>query len=143
MEMIDVFRAAFERGASDIHIVVGKPPLVRIRGSIEKLPGFSDLTAEDTKRLIYSMLYEDQIARFEEKLELDSSYNVPGLSRFRVNVLLQKNGVEAVLRLIPSKVPSPKDLRLSNPIIALTKLARGLVLKQAQPAVESPQPSHP
>ncbi len=128
MEMIDVFRAAFQRGASDIHIVVGQPPLVRIRGSIEKLPGFPNLTAEDTKRLIYSMLYEDQIARFEERLELDSSYHVPGLSRFRVNVLLQKNGVEAVMRLIPSKVPSPKDLRLSDGILALTKLPRGLVL---------------
>ena len=128
MEMIDVFRAACERGASDIHIVIGKPPMVRIRGSIEKLPGFPDLTSEDTKRLVYSMLYEDQIARFEEKLELDSSYNVPGLSRFRVNVLLQKNGVEAVMRLIPSKVPNPKDLRLSNVILSLTKLPRGLVL---------------
>lgn len=128
MEMIDILRAAVEGMASDIHIVVGKPPMARIRGSIMPLPGFQELTAEDTKSLVYSMLYEDQIARFEEKLELDSSYNVPGLSRFRVNVLLQKNGVEAVLRLISSKIPSPKDLRLSDPIIALTKLPRGLVL---------------
>jgi twitching motility protein PilT len=128
MEMIDVFKAAVERQASDIHIVVGKPPMVRVRGSIEMLPGFPELTAEDTKRLIYSILYEDQIQRFEEKLELDSSYNVPGLSRFRVNVLLQKNGVEAVMRLISSKIPTPKDLRLSSSIIGLTKLPRGLVL---------------
>lgn len=128
MEMIDVLRAGAERQASDIHIVVGKPPMVRIRGAIEPLPGFPNLTVEDAKRLIYSILYEDQIARFEENLELDSSYNVPGLSRFRVNVLLQKNGVEAVMRLIPSKVPTPKELGLSEAIIALTKLPRGLVL---------------
>ncbi|MFZ6016798.1 MAG: type IV pilus twitching motility protein PilT [Nitrospirota bacterium] len=65
---------------------------------------------------------------FEEKLELDLSYSIPGLSRFRVNVLLEKNGVSAVLRLISSKIPTPKDLRLSDAIISLTQLARGLVL---------------
>jgi len=128
MEMIDVLRAAVERQSSDIHILVGKPPMIRIRGAIEPLAGFPELSSEDTKRLIYSMLYEDQIARFEENQELDSSYNIPGLSRFRVNVLYQKNGIEAVLRLIPSKVPTPKDLMLSDAIVGLTKLARGLVL---------------
>jgi twitching motility protein PilT len=128
MEMIDILRAGAERQTSDIHIVVGKPPMIRVRGSIEPLPGFPELTDEDAKGLIYSILYEDQITRFEEKLELDSSYNVPGLSRFRVNVLLQKNGVEAVLRLIPSKVPTPKEIGLSEAIVGLTKLPRGLVL---------------
>jgi len=128
MEMIDIFRAAVGLQASDIHMVVGKPPMVRIRGSIDRLPGFPDLTSEDTKRMIYSILYEDQIQRFEEALELDASYTVPGLSRFRVNVLLQKNGVEAVLRLIPSKIPDPRELRLSEAILSLTKLPRGMVL---------------
>jgi len=128
MEMIDILKAAADRQASDIHILVDRPPMIRIRGAIEPLPGFPELSSEDTKRLIYSILYEDQIARFEEKLELDSSYNIPGLSRFRVNVLIQKNGVEAVLRLIPSKVPTPKEMGLSEAIIGLTKLARGLIL---------------
>ena len=89
MEMIDVLRAAVERQSSDIHILVGKPPMIRIRGAIEPLAGFPELSSADTKRLIYSMLYEDQIARFEENQELDSSYNIPGLSRFRVNILYQ------------------------------------------------------
>src|SRR4030042_4941625 len=128
MEMIDILKAAADRQASDIHILVDRPPMIRIRGAIEPLPGFPELSSEDTKRLIYSLSYEDQIARFEEKLELDSSYNIPGLSRFRVNVLIQKNGVEAVLRLIPSKVPTPKEMGLSEAIIGLTKLARGLIL---------------
>ena len=128
MEMIDVLKAAADIQASDVHIVVGKPPMVRVRGVITSLSGFPVLTTEETKRLIYSILYEDQIARFEEKLELDSSYNVPGVSRFRVNVLLQKNGVEAVMRLIPSKVPNPKEIGLTESIFALTKLPRGLVL---------------
>ena len=128
MEMIDILRAAVENDASDIHIVVGKPPMVRVRGHMESLSGFHELTSEDTKALIYSMLYEDQVAHFEEKLELDSSYSIPGLSRFRVNVLLEKNGVSAVMRLISSKIPTPKDLRLSDTIVSLTKLPRGLVL---------------
>lgn len=128
MEIIDILRAAVESQASDIHIVAGKPPMVRVRGSIGPLPGFQVLTPEDTKSLVYSMLYEDQIARFEDKLELDSSYNVPGLSRFRVNVLLQQNGVEAVMRLISSKIPNPRELRLTDSIISLTRLPRGLVL---------------
>ncbi|MEW6410296.1 MAG: type IV pilus twitching motility protein PilT [Nitrospirota bacterium] len=128
MEMLDILRAVVEKKASDIHIVVGKPPMVRVYGHIQPLEGFPELTAEDSKKLIYSLLYEDQIQRFEEKLELDCSYNVPGLSRFRVNVLLQKNGVEAVLRLIPSKIPDPKSLRLSPAILELTKLPRGMIL---------------
>lgn len=128
MELIEIMRAAVERSASDIHIVVGKPPIVRVRGYLEPLPNFPELTAEDTKSLIYSMLYEDQIARFEEKLELDSSYSIPGISRFRVNVLLEKNGVSAVMRLISSKIPNPKELRISDAIVGLTKLPRGLIL---------------
>jgi twitching motility protein PilT len=128
MELIEIMKAAVERNASDIHIVVGKPPILRIRGSLEPLTNFPELTAEDTKAIVYSMLYEDQIARFEEKLELDSSYSIPGLSRFRVNVLLEKNGVSAVMRLISSKIPSVKDLRISDAVAGLTKLPRGLIL---------------
>jgi twitching motility protein PilT len=74
------------------------------------------------------MLYQDQFGRFEGKLELDFSYNIPGLSRFRVNVLSQKNGIEAVMRLIPTVIPTPMELRLTDPIINLTRLPRGLIL---------------
>jgi twitching motility protein PilT len=128
MEMIDILVTAAQSKASDIHIVVGKPPMVRINGSIHPLKSFPVLGEEQSKALIYSMLYQDQIGRFEENLELDFSYNVPGLSRFRVNVLSQKNGIEAVLRLIPSRIPSPKDIRLSEASLALTRLPRGLIL---------------
>jgi twitching motility protein PilT len=128
MEMIDILVAGAQAKASDIHIVVGKPPMVRVNGSMQALAQFPVLTEEISKGLIYSMLYQDQIGRFEDKLELDFSYNVPGLSRFRVNVLSQKNGIESVLRLIPSKIPSPKEIRLSDASMALTKLPRGLIL---------------
>ena len=128
MDMFDIFTAAVKVKASDIHIVVGKPPMVRIYGHIQPLPDFPELTAEKSKSLIYSMLYQDQIARFESSLELDFSYNVPGVSRFRVNVLSQKNGIEAVMRLILAQIPAPRDLRLSDAVVALTGLPRGLIL---------------
>lgn len=128
MELIEILTQAVHVKASDIHIVVDKPPMVRVNGFIRPLPNYPVLTSEDTKMLIYSMLYQDQIARFEERLELDMSYFIPGLSRFRVNVLSQKNGIEAAIRLIPSKIPSPLEIRLSDAILSLTKLPRGLIL---------------
>jgi twitching motility protein PilT len=128
MEIIDILSASVEAKASDIHIVVGKPPMVRVFGHIRPLASFPAIDAETAKSLIYSMLYQDQISRFEERLELDFSYNVPGVSRFRVNVLSQINGIEAVMRLISSKIPTPKEVRVSDVVISLTRLARGLIL---------------
>lgn len=128
MELIEILKKAVEVKASDIHLVVERPPMVRVNGRISPLANFSILTSDDTKALVYSMLYQDQIAKFEERLELDISYFIPGLSRFRVNVLSQKNGIEAALRLIPSKIPSPAEIRLSDAMLSLTRLPRGLIL---------------
>lgn len=128
MELIEILTKAVHSKASDIHIVVEKPPMVRINGKVMPLPDFPVLTSEDTKSIVYSMLFQDQIARFEERLELDMSYYIPGLSRFRVNILSQKNGIEAAMRLIPSKIPSPAEIKLSDAVLSLTKLPRGLIL---------------
>ena len=130
MEMLDILKAAVELGASDIHIYIGKPPLSRINGRVAPITGLEKevLTAEESKRLVYSILYEEQIQRFEENMELDSSFEIPNLSRFRVNVLVQKNGVEAVMRLISSHIPNQGDLSIPKAILNLTKLPRGLVL---------------
>lgn len=128
MEMVDILKTAVEAMSSDIHIIIGRPPMIRVHGKVEPLQQFPVITAEKSKELIYSILYQDQIQRFEEHLELDSSFDIPGLSRFRVNVLLQKNGVEAVLRVISSKIPDPRSLGLSDTAVNLTKLPRGLVL---------------
>ncbi len=128
MEFIDILRKAVERGASDIHLVIGKPPMVRYNGAIIPLVEFPEVTAEESKRLIYSILYDDQKQRFEEKLELDCSFEVKDLSRFRINVFMQKNGVEAVLRVINSRIPLPETLRLPPSVIELTDIPRGLVL---------------
>ena len=128
MELVEVLKTAVQSGASDVHIIIGKPPLMRVNGEISEVPGFPKINAEESKRLIYSILYEDQRARFEQNWELDCSFAITGLSRFRVNVLLQKNGVEAVMRVIMSKIPTPEQLRLPKAIIDLADLPRGLVL---------------
>ena len=85
---------------SRVHLKVGQPPMMRKNGEIRPIDGLPVLGAEDAQALIYSMLADDQRARFEADWELDCSYEVRGLSRFRVNVLMSRNGVEAVLRII-------------------------------------------
>jgi twitching motility protein PilT len=128
MELVDILKQAVGAGASDIHLVVGKPPMMRLDGDIQEIAGFPPLTADESKRLIYSILYEEQRARFEEHWELDCSFSVSGFARFRVNVLLQKNGVESVMRVISSKIPTPEQLRLTPAITGFANLPRGLVL---------------
>lgn len=128
MEMIDILRVAVAKKVSDIHILVGSPPMVRVDGLVWPLTEMGPVTAEESKRLIYSMLYEDQIQKFEQNLELDFSFEIPEISRFRVNVMMQKNGVEAVLRIISSSILDPKALELSPAILKLTELHKGLVL---------------
>jgi len=128
MELVEMLKAAVLAGSSDIHIVIGKPPLMRVDGEMAEIPGFTKITAEESKRLIYSILYEEQRAKFEDTWELDCSFAITGLSRFRVNVFLQKNGVEAVMRVISSKIPTAEQLRLPKSITDLADLPRGLVL---------------
>ncbi|MBN1383497.1 MAG: type IV pilus twitching motility protein PilT [Elusimicrobia bacterium] len=129
MEIFDILTAAVKLGASDIHIVIGKPPMVRHNGEMTTLKDFKDIiNPEEAKRLIYSMLYDEQKKKFEEDLELDCSFNLPNVSRFRVNVLMHRNGIGAVLRVISSKIPTPEQLRFSPAITKLANLPRGLVL---------------
>jgi len=128
MEMTDILKAAVTRGASDVHIVIGSHPMIRTRGSIAPMEEFPKLTADESKRLIYSILFDAHKAKFEETMELDCSYSLPGVSRFRVNVLLQKNGVEAVMRVISAKIPTAEELKLTPAILNFTDTPRGLVL---------------
>jgi twitching motility protein PilT len=102
--------------------------MVRYEGAIVPLQGFPTLTSEESKRLIYSILYDDQKQKFEENLELDCSFEVKDISRFRINVFMQKNGVESVLRVISSKIPSAEELRLPLAVMEMIDVPRGLVL---------------
>ncbi|OGS40942.1 MAG: type IV pili twitching motility protein PilT [Elusimicrobia bacterium RIFOXYA2_FULL_69_6] len=128
MELVQILKAAVQTGASDVHLVIGKPPMMRLNGEIAEIPGTQVLTADESKRLIYSILYEEQRAKFEENWELDCSFAITGFARFRVNVLVQKNGVEAVMRVIGTKIPTPEQLRLSPTVVGFSDLPRGLVL---------------
>ena len=76
MELVEILKVAVQSGASDIHLVIGKPPMMRLNGEISEIPGFAKLNADESKRLCYSILYEEQRARFEENWELDCSFSV-------------------------------------------------------------------
>ena len=127
MDLVTVLMSAARFGASDVHLVVGLAPVVRVDGEMVPMRA-PPLDSSETQRLVYSMLTEAQRAKFEERQELDCSIGVDGVGRFRVNVLRQKNGVGAVLRVIQASPPRPEDLGLTEPIVRLSELKRGLVL---------------
>jgi len=129
MDLVSVLKSAVSQGCSDVHIVVGRPPMMRRHGTIMPVDAsLPALSAEDTVRLIHSMLHEEQRARLEANWELDLSYQVPGLSRFRVNVLMTLMGLETVMRVIGAKIPEAESLGLNKTMLDLSGLPRGLVL---------------
>jgi len=129
MDMVTILRTAVQRGSSDIHICVNKPPMMRLNGEmIPVAEGVAPLTAEQTKSLIFSTLYDEQRAKFEKDWELDCSFAVTGVSRFRLNVMIARNGVEAVMRVIPAIIPTPEQLGLPPAVTMFAELPKGLVL---------------
>jgi twitching motility protein PilT len=129
MDLVAVLRSAVAQGCSDIHLVVGCPPLMRHNGDIKPIDAaFPPLGAKDTTSAIYAMLHEEQRTRFETTWDLDCSFTVPELARFRVNVLRTQNGVEAVLRVISSRIPEAEALGLTPAMLGLADLPRGMVL---------------
>lgn len=128
LDIVNILKTAVQKQASDVHIVLNKPPMARIRGEIVTLEGFEVIAPDQSQKLIYSILFDAQRRRFEEKQELDCSFALPGVARFRVNVLMTRQGIEAVLRVINSVIPSAQDLGFTPAMEELTKLPRGLVL---------------
>ncbi|TBR26093.1 type IV pilus twitching motility protein PilT [bacterium] len=126
-DLSEILKAGVLKGASDIFISPGRPPMARIQGEMIPLDG-AELSADEARRLIFSLLYDEQRAKFEAAQELDTSLNLPGVSRFRVNVHEQRKGVGAVLRVIPAKIPSPAEIGLMPSVVKLAELPRGLVL---------------
>jgi twitching motility protein PilT len=117
-----------ERGGSDLHISAGAPPMIRINGKLVSTEQ-EVLDSETTKKLIYSILDNDQILRFEKELELDMSFGISGLGRFRTNVFLQRGAVGAVFRVIPYEIKPMKDLGLPQDVCEeLCSRPKGLVL---------------
>ena len=123
----DYLLDAIDRGASDLHITAGLPPMVRVKGEVEPLE-YPPLTPNATRELIYDILSNDQRQRLENEWELDFSYSVPHTARFRVNVYFQKGSLGAAFRAIPHEIKSLSELGLPKAVEDMTERPRGLVL---------------
>lgn len=127
MELIDLLKAMMQQGASDLHIVAGSQPVLRIDGELTRTRG-DVLTPEECRRLLYSAMTDKQKARFEAKRDIDFSLSVKGLARFRVNIHMQRGSVAGAFRAVPHQIKSIEELRLPAVTRNLAKLPRGLVL---------------
>jgi len=122
-----LLKAMIEKGASDLHITTSSPPQLRIDGKLHPLK-MPPLSPPETKQLCYSILTDAQKHRFEESNELDLSFGVRGLSRFRANVFMQRGAVAGAFRAIPYKIMSFEELGLPRIVTELSKKPRGLIL---------------
>ena len=128
MAKIDAFfKLMNEQGASDLHLVAGQPPALRIRGDIERIK-YKVLENDDLRAMLYEISPEEKIKLFEESGDVDFGYEIPGLARYRANFFMQKNGVGAVFREIPSTIMTAEQLGLPPVVAKLASLPRGLVL---------------
>jgi twitching motility protein PilT len=123
----ELLQTLVENEGSDLHIATNSPPQIRVHGHLQRL-ALSELQPSDTKQLVYSVLTDAQKKRFEETMELDFSFGIRGLARFRCNVFNQRGAVGAVYRLIPEKIRTFAELGLPPVLATLAERPRGLVL---------------
>jgi twitching motility protein PilT len=126
--LYDLLRIMVERGASDLHITTGSPPRLRIHGRLVPMDDQPVLTPADTKALCYSILTDRQKHKFEEQSELDLSFGIKGLSRFRANIFMQRGAVAGAFRAVPFHIRSFEELGLPDIVKELARKPRGLVL---------------
>lgn len=124
----ELCRKVMENGASDLHLAVDRSPCIRVHGKVREMSEYEIMRPQVTQRMIYDILSDEQIQRFENDLELDFAYSAQHVARFRVNAYRDKGNVAAALRVIPSKIPMPEDLNLPEAIIELANRPRGLFL---------------
>jgi len=117
-----------DRGGSDLHLTAGSAPTIRVHGDLTRLTDYADLTPEDTMKLVRSIVTPEQWLRFETEREYDFAYDVPGLSRFRVNLFQQRGSYGAVMRAIPHDIRPLSELGVPLQIEQFAYLPRGLVL---------------
>lgn len=127
-KLTELLQLLLNLNGSDLHITINTPPRVRINGDLCPLTDFPILTAEDTKTYAYSVMSPIQKADFEDRHQIDLSFGIQGLSRFRVNVFDQRNGIGIVFRAIPFDVVAADKLNLPGPLIELCDRPNGLVL---------------
>jgi twitching motility protein PilT len=128
MAQIDAFfKLMHEHGASDLHLISGQQPVLRIRGELERVK-YKDLENDNLKGMLYEIAPEHKVKEFEETGDVDFAYEIPGMARYRANFFQQKYGVGAVFREIPSTVLTCEELGLPPVVRRLATLPRGLVL---------------
>ncbi len=125
--LLQLLKFATDQGASDLHIVAGSQPALRVNGRIVRVKT-DTLTKEHTRKLCYSVLNDSQKSRFEGEKELDFSFDIKNMARFRANYFFQKNSVSGVFRKVPVNIPKYTDLGLPPAVAELTNLPYGLVL---------------
>ncbi len=128
MSMPELLQALYEKGASDLHLKVGRPPMMRRQGDLVPVEGNRVMEAADVEKLIHGVINTDQRAKLEAERELDFSFSIAGLARFRANAFFQKGLPGAVLRLIPALIPTPEELGLPEVIKELSLKKQGLFL---------------
>src|SRR5262245_56913692 len=124
----ELLSALLEVGGSDLHLTAGAPPTVRVHGDLEALPNYPKLSPRSLQGMIYAILPQKLRERFEQELELDMSYSLPGKARFRVNVYQQRDAIGAAFRLIPFEIKTLDSLGLPAVVADLARLPRGFVV---------------
>jgi twitching motility protein PilT len=124
----DLLEQMVARGASDLHVTSGSEAAVRVDGRLERLEDFGKLTAEDNQRLLYRILSTEQQKQLEIKRQLDFSYSIPGLARFRVNVFFQRESLGGAFRMIPTELKTLDQLGMPAALTELAEKPRGLIL---------------
>ncbi len=124
----ELFKVMFDHGASDLHLVSGQQPVLRLQGELERMEGYGALEPELLRELLYEITPPEKIEVFEQTGDLDFGYEIEGLARFRANFFNQKYGCAAVFRQIPSKVLTAEDLGLPPVLTKAAMLKKGLVL---------------
>ncbi|HRK07780.1 MAG TPA: type IV pilus twitching motility protein PilT [Pseudobdellovibrionaceae bacterium] len=127
VSLLQLLKFATDQGASDLHIVAGSQPSLRVNGRIVRVKT-ETMTKEATRKLCYSVLSDSQKAKFEEEKELDFSFEVKNMARFRANLFFQRGAVSGVFRKVPVVMPRFADLTLPQAVGELTRLPHGLVL---------------
>lgn len=128
MEINELLKAAISNQASDLHIKVGSPPILRIRGELEPMVSEERVSQQDAMKIASTVMSPGQRDIFKQKNEIDLAYSVPGLGRFRCNVFIQRGTIGAVFRVIPMRIPTFEELYLPEVLKKISMEERGLIL---------------
>ncbi len=128
MNINDLLKLAVERKASDLHLKVGSHPMIRVDGHLQPMQELKRMMQEDTISMGFSIMNARQKQRFKEELDIDLAYSVPGLGRFRCNIFQQRGAVGMVLRVIPARIKTIRELMLPQVLEKISDEQRGLIL---------------